>query len=188
MFEAKGYLILKSLIPQIMCEYLAENIRVLEAEGPLSNGDEQVQQSSAIFAPVVTEILLDVLTPVLSRAIDCELCPTYSYLRIYLKGAMLARHIDRPACEVSATLCISSEAGRVWPFWIETADGVTEVKLEPGDAVVYKGMEIPHWREEFEGDRQVQVFLHYVKRNGPYEEFKFDKRPHLSHRMVGPRE
>ncbi len=188
MFEEKGYLILRQLIPQVMCDYLAENIKVLEADGPLSYGDEQVQESSATFAPVVTEILLDILTPILSSAISCELCPTYSYLRIYLKGAVLARHIDRPSCEVSATLCISSDSRGIWPLCLETADGITEVNLEPGDAVIYKGMEIPHWREVFEGDRQVQVFLHYVKRNGAYEEFKFDKRPHLSHQMVGPRQ
>ena len=185
MFEEKGYLILKRLIPQVMCDYLAENIKLLEADGPLSHGDEQVQESLATFAPVVTETLLDVLTPILSSAISCELYPTYSYLRIYFKGAMLARHIDRPSCEVSATICISSEGPRSWPLCLETVDGITEVELEPGDAVIYKGMEVPHWREEFKGDRQVQVFLHYVKRDGAYEEFKFDKRPHLSHHIAG---
>jgi hypothetical protein len=180
-FEEKGYLMLKRLIPRVMCDYLAENIKVLEADGPLSHGDEQVQASFATFAPVVTETLLDVLTPVISSAIGWELFPTYSYLRIYLKGAVLARHIDRPSCEVSATLCISSESPRIWPLCLETVDGITEVKLEPGDGVIYKGMEVPHWREEFEGDRQVQVFLHYVKKNGAYQEFKFDGRPHLTH-------
>lgn len=185
MFEEKGYLILKQLIPPVMCDYLAENIKALEADGAVSNGDEQVRESFATFAPVVTEILLDILTPILSNAIGCELCPTYSYLRIYFKGAVLAKHIDRPACEVSATLCISSESPRIWPLCLETVDGITEVELEPGDAVIYKGMEVPHWREEFDGARQVQVFLHYVKRNGAYEEFKFDKRPHLSHHVAG---
>ncbi len=184
MFEEQGYLILKGLIPRVMCDYLAENIKVLEANGPLTYGDEQVQESFATFAPVVTETLLEILTPILSSAINCELYPTYSYLRIYLKGATLARHIDRPSCEVSATLCISSEGPRIWPLFLETAAGITEVELEPGDAVMYKGMEVPHWRDEFEGDRQVQVFLHYVKRDGAYREFKFDKRPHLSHHLA----
>ncbi len=185
MFEEKGYLVLRRLITLVMCEYIAENVKVLEAEGSVSYGDEQVQESFACFAPVLTDSLLDVLTPALSNAIGCELCPTYSYLRIYVKGAILERHIDRPSCEVSATLCISCDSVRAWPIRLETIDGIKEVELEPGDALIYKGMEIPHWREEFEGDRQVQVFLHYVRSGGAYEEFKFDKRPHLSHHVAG---
>jgi alkylated DNA repair dioxygenase AlkB len=137
-----------------------------------------------MFAPVITETLLDVLTPTLSSAINCELYPTYSYLRVYLKGAALAKHVDRPSCEVSATLCISCDSPRIWPLYLETSGGITEVELEPGDAAIYKGMEVPHWREEFEGARQVQVFLHYVRKNGAYEELRFDGRPHLSHQIV----
>jgi hypothetical protein len=70
-------------------------------------------------------------------------------------------------------------------LYLETVDGVIQVELEPGDAAIYKGIEVPHWREPFEGDRQVQVFLHYVRKDGPYQEFKFDKRPHLGHQKVG---
>jgi hypothetical protein len=185
MLEEKGYVILRQLIPLIMCEYISENIKVLEASSPLNYGDTQVEKAFSTATPVVTETLLDILTPILSRAVNCELYPTYSYLRIYLKGAVLPRHVDRPSCEISATLPISYDSPRIWPICIETGDKVTRIELEPGDALIYKGMEIPHWREAFEGDRQVQVFLHYVKINGDYKEFKFDKRPHLSHHPLG---
>jgi hypothetical protein len=33
-----------------------------------------------------------------------------------------------------------------------------------------------HWREPFQGSRLVQVFLHYVDRNGPYADQRFDRR------------
>jgi hypothetical protein len=45
--------------------------------------------------------------------------------------------------------------------------------------LIYRGIDIPHWRETYDGDRLAQVFLHYVDQNGPHNEWKFDKRPGL---------
>ena len=185
LFEENGYLILRQFVPRIMCEYISENIKVLEASSYFDYGDTQVENAFSAAAPVITETLLDVMTPILSNTINCELYPTYSYLRIYVKGAELEKHQDRPSCEVSATLPLSYDSPRIWPLYLETGNKITGVELEPGDALIYKGIEVPHWREAFEGERQVQVFLHYVKKNGDYSEFKFDKRPHLSHQTVG---
>lgn len=183
-FEENGYVIVKEFIPRIMCEYISENIKVLEASSSFDYGDSQVEKAFSSASHAITETLLDVMTPVLSKTINCELYPTYSYLRIYVKGAELEKHVDRPSCEVSATLPLSYDCAGIWPLFIETGDQATRVELEPGDALIYKGIEIPHWRESFEGERQVQVFLHYVKQHGDYKEFKFDKRPHLSHRAA----
>ena len=52
--------------------------------------------------------------------------------------------------------------------------------LNPGDAVVYKGCEVTHWRRKLpKGHINVQFMLHYVDKNGPYAEYKFDKREAL---------
>jgi len=184
LFEENGYVILKQFVPRLMCDYISENIRVLEASSYFDYGDPQVEKAFSAAAPVITETLLDVMTSILSETINCELYPTYSYLRIYMKGAELERHTDRPSCEVSATLPLSYDAPTIWPLYIESGNKVIGVELEPGDALLYKGIEVPHWREAFEGERQVQVFLHYVKKNGKYSEFKFDKRDHLGHQSV----
>jgi hypothetical protein len=54
--------------------------------------------------------------------------------------------------------------------------------MDVGDAIIYKGQEKVHWREPYkEGKWQAQVFLHYVDANGPNAEWKYDKRPKLSH-------
>ena len=34
------------------------------------------------------------------------LAPSYTYYRMYLNGAILKRHKDRPSCEISATVCL----------------------------------------------------------------------------------
>ncbi len=52
----------------------------------------------------------------------------------------------------------------------------TPVITKPGDAIIYKGIEVEHWREKFTGDFQAQVFLHYVRKEGKYNHFHIDKR------------
>ena len=125
-------------------------------------------------------MLLRILMPKISEITDCRLCPTYSYARVYLQGAVLPRHVDRPACEISTTLVIVYESPKIWPIFIETNGETIVIELEQGDALIYSGVEIPHWREEFEGEYQIQVFLHYIREDGKYERFKFDKRSHLN--------
>ena len=69
---------------------------------------------------------------------------------------------------------MSRKEGKIWPIFITN----TAVMLEEGDAVLYKGCEVEHWREPYtEGTKQAQVFLHYVDANGPYTEWKNDKIP-----------
>ena len=57
---------------------------------------------------------------------------------------------------------------------------VFKVNLKPGDMLVYSGCDLEHWREPFEGEECVQVFLHYNHVNGRFaEQNKFDKRAML---------
>ena len=182
-FEQHGYVVIREFIPRLMCDYIAKNIRVLEANSRLSFGDTQVEKAFSGGSPAVSETLLDLMTPVLSQTLNCELYPTYSYLRIYVRGAELAKHTDRNSCEISATLPIECESATNWPLCVEINNSVKKIALEPGDALIYKGIQIPHWREAFDGERQVQIFLHYVRKDGPYSEFKFDQRPELVYHL-----
>ena len=54
-----------------------------------------------------------------------------------------------------------------------------KILLNPGDIAIYKGCDVEHWREPYEGHQQIQLFLHYVDANGIYKDYKFDKRPML---------
>ena len=54
------------------------------------------------------------------------------------------------------------------------------IHLHPGDIIIYRGCELEHWREPFEGDICGQVFLHYNHVNGPFaNKNMFDGRPKL---------
>lgn len=131
------------------------------------------------YADSIGEVLLGQLHPAVERITALELWPTYSYLRIYCKGSTLPRHVDRPSCEISVTLTLGGDAPSVWPIWLEADGRAGAVTLTPGDAMVYRGAVIPHWRERFDGRFWVQVFLHYVRRDGEFADCRFDGRERL---------
>lgn len=99
--------------------------------------------------------------------------PTYSYARNYRHGNILTGHVDKPQCEISLT--VNLECDNVWDIWIETPHGREYVSLNPGDAMLYLGMEAQHGRDSFDGETCTQVFLHYVRSQGPFFKYYFDK-------------
>jgi hypothetical protein len=122
----------------------------------------------------------------LEKILRKKLYNTYYYDRYYFPGQKLDNHVDRDACEISVTLHIASNPSFIeWPICIKTAEGFRESAiLDPGDALLYKGCERPHWREElqsFYSKREKffrklknmeddtwyhQVFFHYVLSDG----------------------
>ena len=126
-------------------------------------------------------ILLKELKPIIEKNIDLQLLETYSYARLYKKVDVLIRHKDRYSCEISSTLNLGGDR---WPIYIDptgkTNQAGIKVELEPGDMLVYRGHDCEHWREPFEGQDCVQVFLHYNNADMTGAETNmYDTRPHL---------
>ena len=143
--------------------------------------DPQVPETYSHYSDIAMETLLEKLTEPMSKETGLNLIPTYSYARIYKKGDVLKRHKDRYSCEVSMTMNLG---GDPWPIYLEPSgetdkEGV-KIDLEPGDALIYRGCEVEHWREVFEGENCGQVFLHYNDASGENaEENRYDTRPFL---------
>ena len=143
--------------------------------------DEQIPETYSHYADVAMETLLEKLKPLMEKESGLKLNETYSYARIYKKGDVLKRHKDRYSCEVSSTLNLG---GDKWPIFLEPSgeEGKEGVKviLEQGDMLVYKGCDVEHWREAFEGENCGQVFLHYNDASDEKaEQNKYDGRPFL---------
>jgi hypothetical protein len=139
-------------------------------------GDTQVPGTPAVYADPRMELLLARLTPMVEAEAGVTVYPSYSYFRVYKKGDRLKKHKDRPSCEISLSLSLGYDPDEPWPLWVEGDAGATELRITRGDAVLYKGTAVAHWREEFQGNYAAQVFLHYVDQKGPYREWRFDKR------------
>ena len=119
------------------------------------------------------EILLD-LMPYISEIAGEELLPTYSMARLYKNGSSLTKHVDRPSCEVSMTLHLGGD--KPWELVFEKPNGLShEVVLEPGDGVLYLGCTAVHSRKgSYTGNYYAQLFLHYVRSQGPLAYTKGD--------------
>lgn len=123
------------------------------------------------------------------KHLGIDLHPTYYFDRFYFAGQQLERHNDKPVCEVSVTMQVSSNGKEPWPIWFEKPDGTESfVNMKNGDAVIYKGCEREHWRNPLESrynrfqrvfkkddTYHHQIFFHYVNANGPYVGFAFDR-------------
>tara|TARA_R110000803_G_scaffold185345_3_gene247723 strand:+ start:76 stop:723 length:648 start_codon:yes stop_codon:yes gene_type:complete len=133
--------------------------------------DTMAPNTYCIYADGVFETLLMKVLPLMEKETGLELIPTYTYARLYEKGAVLPKHKDRESCEVSCTMNLG---GDLWPIFIEG----TKVDLLPGDMLIYSGVELEHWREQFQGNECAQVFLHYNRKNGRYNKL-YDGRPML---------
>lgn len=175
-FERDRYVVLPSLLKQPSLGQFYRYACKSVASNRMVSGDEQVQGTPSAYGDFMMDGLLCSVQPEIEAACGLALFPTCSYFRVYKNGDTLARHSDRPACEISVTVCLGFEEGNAWPIWIEGPQGTSSFDLRPGDALLYRGTECPHWREAFNGNRQAQLFLHYVDQNGPNAEWKFDKR------------
>jgi hypothetical protein len=112
--------------------------------------------------------------PEVSGLIGEPVLPTYTYARWQTTGDSLPLHRDRPSCEIS--LSVNLQKDKDWGFWIQKPTGdAVEINLNPGDAILYLGCQADHWRNKFEGEEHIQVFLHYVRANGPKAWAFFDK-------------
>ncbi len=131
-------------------------------------GDSQVPNAKAVLDhEYMFETLQERLWPVAEQVMGEELIPTYAYARLYGNGDELAKHVDRPACEVSLTLQLGRSHHYAWPIFM----GGVRFDLAEGDAVLYPGCEVEHWREPCAGPDGYfsgQVFLHFVRKNGPH--------------------
>lgn len=180
MFIETGYVVLRNAVELLLCRYITEEFNVMLANGHLATDDKQVERAYFAYGLPATEALLTMVMPTVERETGIELLPTYSYARIYLPGASLKKHTDRAECEVSTTVTLAQRTEKPWPIYLESRDRRTiEVTLAPGDMLIYAGTEMPHWREPSDDQWQLQVFLHYVRKHGPFADRKYDSRPRL---------
>ena len=173
-FKDNGYLIIPKILSGELLDFIGIHAYNRARIDGINPDDSQVPNTPSFYGDYVMENLSDFLLPKIESAAGMKLLPTYTYFRVYKSGDILPKHTDIPGrCEISISLCLRKK-GKIWPIYINNI----AVMLEEGDAVLYKGCEVDHWREAYtEGTKLAQVFLHYVDANGPLAEWKNDKQP-----------
>ena len=131
---------------------------------------------------------------VLEKILNEKLYNTYYFDRFYSAGQRLIRHKDRPSCEISVSIQISTNSPNPWPLCIQTPnrDEIGAI-LKDGWGFLYLGCQREHWRDQlrskyspprklfntltFKKDDTYhhQIFFHYVRADGEYAHCAFDR-------------
>lgn len=178
-FAREGYVVWRAALAGPLLRFLWRYAIERADAGALKAIDRDVTAAAGAYGDPVMEHLLERLRLSVETLSGAALHPTYSYVRVYRRGDALAAHHDRPACEISLSLALGQEPAAPWPLWIRGRQGARAALLNPGDALLYRGIDCEHWRDPYDGERLAQVFLHYVDRAGPHAAWKFDKRVSL---------
>lgn len=207
LFDKNGYLVIRDLIDpwELYCE-VPEERGILHYYGSLTNYrhdpiEDQVDGSISRYSYPPYKKFFYTIKKNLEGIIGEQLYPTYYFDRFYFPGQELKNHVDRPPCEISVSVNIRSNLEDPWPIWIKGCDTYNDDKtdiikrgknysaiLNPGDALLYKGCERPHWRDPMPGVRRNkirkffkkeelfyhQIFFHYVLANGNRAHFYGD--------------
>ncbi len=190
-FRENQYVKVENLVPIDTCRIVTKYALLKEqTEFAREGQNAQVPESHSVYSDTLMETLLHFLQKHMEKHTGFSLCPTYSYYRVYRPGMDLKQHVDRPSCEISTTVCFGfnyayKREDYRWGMYVYPNNLITQ---NPGDAIIYKGTDLPHWRNVFEagiGSYQVQGFFHYIDVNGPYyPEYAFDQRPGLGFRHI----
>jgi hypothetical protein len=183
-FAEDGYVLVKGILSDpllaVVHRYLWLNLQT----GRGSWDDTKVPGTMSLYGDCLLESILELATPAVERITSKKLWPTFAYGRLNKHGDVLRRHRDRSPCEVSVNLSLGHDVREVrkikpayvWPIFMNG----NPVACESGDMVVFKGCEVWHWREAFEGRNQAQVSLHYIDRDKKDAEFyQWDNWPSL---------
>ena len=211
-FEKNGYLVIKDLwdpdelyhpVPEVrgQLNYWGKKLDQVN----YTEVEQQVEGSLARYwHPQYRQIHTGIRLK-LEEALGRKLYNTYYYDRYYFPGQPLTKHADRDACEISVTVHISTNLtgeDADWPIWIKTPDTYADKKktqvlvpgedrsviLKPGDGMVYKGCERPHWRDPMPGAKKSkklfgkngelyyhQIFFHYILQDGQRAHCAWDR-------------
>ena len=177
-FQKNKYVFVKNALEKNLVDFVTQYALFDEKQNPIKK-DTQVPNAHSKYADPAMETILLLMQPIIEKNTGLELYPTYSYYRVYKNKDKLDIHTDRESCEISATVSFNfsyiEDKEYRWPIHIDN----NSITMEPGDLAIYRGIELNHWREELiyhDDVWHVQAFLHYVDKNGPYSEFKYDKR------------
>jgi hypothetical protein len=175
----RGCVLVKNLFDKttigVISKYL-EN-KIIRGEWKPAKEENYKYSRFGYYADPLIEVLLRDSKEVFEEITRLELLPTYSYVRVYQPGEQLNAHLDREACEITVTVNVAC-VGDASPIYTKYQDQEPEEHvLNPGDAIVYRGCDVLHWRSPLkEGQLNVQFMLHYVDKNGPNANCEKDNR------------
>jgi hypothetical protein len=179
-FISKGWYYLPKIITKeeaIQIKYKNLMGAIGDLGGLKTHYDSERGNILSCYAPPACSFVMKRIQPVLEELLGEELIPSYWFSTTYHNKGWMNCHTDRPSCEISVTMNICGDAA--WPIKLKDLEGNKQaVVTPPGDGVAYLGTIVPHWRSPMrshDNDRFMQLFLHFVRKNGQYADYAYDR-------------
>jgi hypothetical protein len=148
------------------CEALLDYYERLIATGSWPLGDAQVKGRYGWYNESLSRFFHHQFRNLVSRLAGRPVRPSYSYVSAYRGGAVLDRHVDREQCEYTVSLLLGESGPGIaggWPLLLDTARGSLCMVQRPGEAVLFRGTRVPHWRPPLpDGSTHTSLLFHYV--------------------------
>lgn len=167
MFHRRGFAPVRGLLHPFHVSALRRYYRYLIRSGGMRLGDSQSPKRYVAHNESVARFFHQQLAPTVSALVCEQVRPSYVYVASYQQGADLEKHTDREQCEFSISLCLdfSPEPHNqtAWPLMLHPPEGTVSVYQSIGDGLLYRGMKVPHSRENLgPGRTSTSIFFHYV--------------------------
>lgn len=167
-YQQFGYQLISGLLNDEECALYTRIVLDLKRGGFLAseeNGDSQYKNSFGRGALPFFDDLMARLTPRISQTVGIPLKPSASYVRLYQRGSVLHKHLDRPELEHTMSLTLGKTVSTDWPLLAEDQHKQTiSLTVPVGAGAMLSGRRLPHWREPLEcadDEYVVQLFLHW---------------------------
>jgi len=169
-FQKNRYVALNDLLHPLHIATLRRYIRQLAASGRLVKGKGGYQHCFLSHNEPVARFFHHQLTTVVSEVIGEQVQPSFAFTLSYHGGSELSRHTDREQCEFTLSLCLDfipePKGVTKWPLHMETGDGQVTVEQSLGDALLFCGRDLAHYRERLaDGCTSTSILFHFVRRN-----------------------
>jgi hypothetical protein len=163
------YTLLRHLVTPLQLAAVRRYYREVIAEGFLPFGDAEWPNRYFSSRDPIGYFFHHQLTALVSEIAGERLKPSFSFFASYHPGSVLPPHRDREQCEYAMSLLVDyspePEDTSSWPIYVQPPGALSAVPvwLGIGDAVLYYGREVLHYRERFtQADYCSCWFLFYV--------------------------
>lgn len=163
-YQRLGWAFAPKLIGDDLSAVLTTCLNIADNEGLLSTDWASPNCRGSVAIDAFDASMIE-LNDRISLICGRPLVPSYSFARICETNAELVAHTDRDACQVSVSIVIRKSRAR-WPFQLTDASGRSHtIDADVGDAIIFRGTELTHWRPPLAEGPVYLALLHYVTRD-----------------------
>jgi hypothetical protein len=151
--ETHQHAVLRKIIHPLQLAALRRYFRALDAHGQLkaSSNRHYAHNRRSIYDEETSRFVQQQITALMNRITPAPVRPSHCQVSVYQPDAFLRRHKDQPQYVWNLSLVVDTEPEldleSAWPINLEVEGQTREVRLEIGDAVLYRGSEFTHWRD-----------------------------------------